>query len=140
MTKTTCDVLIVGAGGAGLAAAIEARAQGADVILIEKNDAPGGTTAWSIGSFTATQTPQQLAAEHGDEAPGVRQWGLRRGRSPACKGVRGRAPDRLSTPIRRAALAACSCGRAMVTAPSERTEPQFPALSRKTMTPALNVT
>ena len=62
MTKTTCDVLIVGAGGAGLAAAIEARAQGADVILIEKNDAPGGTTAWSIGSFTATQTPQQLAA------------------------------------------------------------------------------
>ena len=62
MTKDACDVLVVGAGGAGLAAAIEARAQGADVILIEKNDTPGGTTAWSIGSFTATQTPQQISA------------------------------------------------------------------------------
>lgn len=62
MKNLQCDVLVIGAGGAGLAAAIEARAQGANVILIEKNDAPGGTTAWSIGSFTATQTPQQLAA------------------------------------------------------------------------------
>lgn len=62
MTIKACDVLVIGAGGAGLAAAIEARTLGADVVLIEKNDAPGGTTAWSIGSFTATQTPQQQAA------------------------------------------------------------------------------
>ena len=62
MGDTDCDLLVIGAGGAGLAAAIEARSLGASVILIEKNDAPGGTTAWSIGSFTATQTPQQLAA------------------------------------------------------------------------------
>ena len=62
MKSSECDVLVVGAGGAGLTAAIEARTQGARVILIEKNDAPGGTTAWSIGSFTATQTPHQLAA------------------------------------------------------------------------------
>lgn len=57
-----CDVLVIGGGGAGLAAAIEAQTNGARTILIEKNDALGGTTAWSIGSFTATGTPQQKKA------------------------------------------------------------------------------
>ncbi len=60
-TIETCDVLVVGGGGAGLSASIEAADSGARVILIEKNPQLGGTTAWSIGSFTATQTPQQLA-------------------------------------------------------------------------------
>ena len=62
MNDSGCDVLVIGGGGAGLAAAIEARDRGANVVLIEKNPELGGTTAWSIGSFTATQTPQQLAA------------------------------------------------------------------------------
>ncbi len=56
-----CDVLVIGGGGAGLAAAIEAVGAGARVTLIEKNAELGGTTAWSIGSFTATRTPHQLA-------------------------------------------------------------------------------
>ena len=59
--KINCDVLVIGGGGAGLAAAIEARATSAYVVLVEKNPELGGTTAWSIGSFTATQTPQQIA-------------------------------------------------------------------------------
>jgi succinate dehydrogenase/fumarate reductase flavoprotein subunit len=61
-TTATCDVLVIGGGGAGLAASIEAANNGARVILVEKNPELGGTTAWSIGSFTATQTPQQLAS------------------------------------------------------------------------------
>lgn len=61
-SKNTCDVLVIGGGGAGLAAAIEARSTGAHTILIEKNPELGGTTAWSIGSFTATGTPQQQKA------------------------------------------------------------------------------
>ena len=56
-----CDVLVIGGGGAGLAAAIEAADNDAQVILLEKNPELGGTTAWSIGSFTATQTTQQIA-------------------------------------------------------------------------------
>jgi len=71
-----CDVLVIGGGGAGLAAAIEARDAGASVVLIEKEPELGGTTAWSIGSFTATRTPQQLAAgiedspdEHYEDMP-----------------------------------------------------------------------
>ena len=56
-----CDVLVIGGGGAGLASAIEARSRGASVCLIEKNSELGGTTAWSIGSFSATQTPHQIS-------------------------------------------------------------------------------
>ena len=53
------DVVVVGGGGAGLAAAIEARATGASVVLLEKNESLGGSTAWSIGSITSTGTPHQ---------------------------------------------------------------------------------
>lgn len=56
------DVVVVGGGGTGLAAAIEARSLGRSVILLEKNPKVGGTTAWSVGSITATNTPHQLAA------------------------------------------------------------------------------
>lgn len=56
----TYDVVVVGGGGAGLAAAIEARRLGRDVVLIEKNAELGGSTAWSIGSVSATATPHQI--------------------------------------------------------------------------------
>jgi succinate dehydrogenase/fumarate reductase flavoprotein subunit len=55
------DVVVVGGGGAGLAAAIEARRLGRDVLLLEKNEELGGSTRWSIGSVTATATPHQIA-------------------------------------------------------------------------------
>jgi len=54
------DVIVVGGGGSGLAAAIEARAAGARVVLLEKNPELGGSTAWSVGSVTASQTPHQI--------------------------------------------------------------------------------
>jgi fumarate reductase flavoprotein subunit len=57
---STHDVVVVGGGASGLAAAIEAAALGRDVVLIEKNPQLGGSTAWSIGSVSASATPHQL--------------------------------------------------------------------------------
>ncbi len=75
--ETIFDVVVVGGGGAGLAAAIEARAAEASVVLLEKNEKLGGSTAWSIGSITATGTPHQLRrgiadnpADHWADMPG----------------------------------------------------------------------
>ncbi|HRU39822.1 MAG TPA: FAD-dependent oxidoreductase, partial [Candidatus Goldiibacteriota bacterium] len=39
---STYDVVVIGAGPAGLAAAIEAKKNGASVLVIERNDEPGG--------------------------------------------------------------------------------------------------
>lgn len=55
------DVIVVGGGGSGLAAAIEAARLGRRVVLVEKNASLGGSTAWSVGSISATGTRQQRA-------------------------------------------------------------------------------
>jgi fumarate reductase flavoprotein subunit len=56
------DVVVVGGGGSGLAAALEAADRGASVALIEKGRELGGTTALSVGSFAAAGTAIQRAA------------------------------------------------------------------------------
>ena len=53
------DVVVIGGGGSGLAAAVGAAENGARVVLLEKNPALGGTTAWSVGSISAACTPHQ---------------------------------------------------------------------------------
>jgi succinate dehydrogenase/fumarate reductase flavoprotein subunit len=55
------DIVVVGGGGSGLAAAIEAARYGRKVMLLEKNPQLGGTTIRSVGSITATCTPLQRA-------------------------------------------------------------------------------
>ena len=55
------DVIVIGGGGSGLAAAIEAANVGRRVLLLEKGAQLGGTTALSIGSISATASPQQIA-------------------------------------------------------------------------------
>lgn len=57
--KTQFDVIVVGGGGSGLAAAVSAAEHGADVLLLEKQLALGGTTGIAVGSFTANQTRLQ---------------------------------------------------------------------------------
>ncbi|MBX9840795.1 MAG: FAD-dependent oxidoreductase [Xanthobacteraceae bacterium] len=55
------DVIVIGGGGAGLSAAAEAARLGRKTILLEKNPSLGGSTAWSVGSISATNTPHQLS-------------------------------------------------------------------------------
>jgi len=53
------DVVVVGGGGSGLAAAIGAAEKGSKVLLLEKNPMLRGSTGMSVGSVTSTQTELQ---------------------------------------------------------------------------------
>lgn len=62
MTATTADVLVIGGGGSGMSAAISAATSGASTIVLEKCAKVGGSTAMSVGSFTAANTSYQYRA------------------------------------------------------------------------------
>lgn len=59
----TYDVVIIGSGFAGLAAAIEAKKAGASTIVLEKMPTAGGNSIINGGILSATGCPQQL--KHG---------------------------------------------------------------------------
>ncbi|MDD4109023.1 MAG: FAD-dependent oxidoreductase [Prolixibacteraceae bacterium] len=56
------DVIVVGAGGSGLAAAVSAAENGLSVLVLEKQPELGGSTGIAIGSFTASRTRYQYKA------------------------------------------------------------------------------
>lgn len=58
----TADVVIIGSGFAGLAAAIEAKNAGADVIVLEKMPVAGGNSIINGGDFSAAGTKMQADA------------------------------------------------------------------------------
>jgi 3-oxo-5alpha-steroid 4-dehydrogenase len=63
------DVVVVGFGGAGACAALEACACGADVLLLERASGGGGTTALSTGQiYLGGGTPIQRACGFEDSA------------------------------------------------------------------------
>ena len=63
MSATSFDVIVVGSGSAGLAAAIAAAENGARTLMIEKNPTLGGTTAWSVASITTSSSRHQRAID-----------------------------------------------------------------------------
>ena len=62
------DVAVVGAGGAGLTAAITAAERGARVVVMEKLGIPGGSTARSNGRIMAAGTELQQKYRETDNA------------------------------------------------------------------------
>ncbi len=62
MNEESFDVVVVGGGGSGLAAALGAAENGARVCVLEKADQLGGTSGMAIGSFTAGPTSFQAKA------------------------------------------------------------------------------
>ena len=60
------DLVVVGAGGSGLAAAIEAASAGSKVIVLEKAPQFGGATARSVGTYSTSSTPHQKRASVDD--------------------------------------------------------------------------
>ncbi len=61
----TADVVAIGSGGGGLAAAITAHDQGASALVLERSDQVGGVTAYSMGEVWVPGN--HLAAEQGLE-------------------------------------------------------------------------
>lgn len=55
-------VVVIGAGGCGLTAALAVRDAGLDVLVIERESKPHGTTSMSTGLIPAAGTPEQKAA------------------------------------------------------------------------------
>ncbi|CAL9362990.1 FAD-dependent oxidoreductase [Streptomyces sp. enrichment culture] len=80
------DVIVVGGGGAGLAAAVSAAEQGAQVLLFESERELGGSTQLSAGLFTAAGTSVQrglgiedTAGRHFQHYMDLNQWLLKPG-------------------------------------------------------------
>ena len=60
---TEADVIVVGAGGAGLSASVTAAQAGATVILLEKSNIVGGNTLMTMAGINAVDSKVQLADE-----------------------------------------------------------------------------
>lgn len=90
---TAVDVAVVGAGPAGIAAAIAAAGSGAETLLIDENDSPGGQLRWRLGASLSGDfglgtdpAPGPEVARHLAErlastdkltvSPGTIAWGL----------------------------------------------------------------
>lgn len=69
-TEMTTDVVVVGAGGTGLAAAASAHENGAKVIVLEKLPMTGGSTALSGGAISApgSRFQKELGIEDSKES------------------------------------------------------------------------
>lgn len=67
--EVRADVLIVGAGAAGLTAALVAASEGANVLVVERDESPRGSTSMSSGFVPAPGTRYQHAAGVTEDTP-----------------------------------------------------------------------
>nr|WP_281496520.1 FAD-dependent oxidoreductase [Pseudohalocynthiibacter sp. F2068] len=65
----TADVVIIGAGASGLTAALAAAEQGAEVVVLERDASPSGSTSMSSGFVPAPGTRFQRAIGVTDDTP-----------------------------------------------------------------------
>lgn len=74
-TPPSADALVIGAGGAGMAAAIEAAARGARVVVFDALAVPGGTAAVSGGGCCIAGSPlQERAGIHDSPELALEDW------------------------------------------------------------------
>ncbi len=76
--ENSSDIIVIGAGGCGLMAALVAANKGARVLLLEKTDKPGGGTAFSSKGIRAAGSRRQREARIADSPELYAQDILRR--------------------------------------------------------------
>ncbi|WP_425405089.1 FAD-dependent oxidoreductase [Hwanghaeella sp.] len=69
--NTNWDVIVIGSGAAGLSAAVFAALEGASVLVVERSNFVGGTSALSAGSIWIPNTPHAAAVGIDDSAEEV---------------------------------------------------------------------
>jgi glycine/D-amino acid oxidase-like deaminating enzyme len=79
------DMLVIGAGAAGMTAALVGSLEGLDVLLCEKSDRVGGTTATSAGTIWVPGTRQSREAGFTDDVADAKRY---------LDAVIGAAPDK----------------------------------------------
>ena len=72
------DIIVIGAGGCGLMAALMAAKKGVRVLLLEKTDKPGGGTAFSSKGIRAAGSRRQRELKIADSPELYAQDILRR--------------------------------------------------------------
>jgi fumarate reductase flavoprotein subunit len=78
LDSVVSDIIVIGAGGCGLLAALAAAKKGARVLLLEKTDKPGGGTAFSSKGIRAAGSRAQREARIADSPELYAQDILRR--------------------------------------------------------------
>lgn len=81
------DLVIVGSGGGGMAAALTAHEEGLSVLIVEKGKKFGGSTALSGGGIWIPNNPTLRARGHDDSRESIRRYLdlLTEGRVPAAR-------------------------------------------------------
>ena len=79
-SSTTFDLVVLGSGGAGCAAALAGALMGQSVCLVEKDDLLGGGTADSLGTFWIASNSLAAAANLPDDLGGAHALRKRRPR------------------------------------------------------------
>lgn len=69
-----CDLLVIGSGAGGLSTALTAKKHGLDVVVIEKEEVFGGTTAFSGGVLWIPGNPQAKKAGIADSREAVLEY------------------------------------------------------------------
>jgi cation diffusion facilitator CzcD-associated flavoprotein CzcO len=72
------DVIIIGAGGAGMSAAIVSKNEGLEPLRLEKTDQAGGTSAWSVCMMWFVDSSPMHAAGFNDSTESAGQFFGRR--------------------------------------------------------------
>ncbi len=72
--RETADVVVIGAGSAGMNAAISAKRAGANVVILEAHSYAGGNSMLAAGGYNAVGTPQQAKKIGGADKDSVQAY------------------------------------------------------------------